>query len=541
MQLKTFLLIILIVFIGAACREEATDDGDIRVEVHIGDTQSTYRYDQPVDIRQFLNELNIEVNPRDIVVPPLYTPITDGMIITITRVTEEVVCKTETLDYQEKTFPRVDLPPGSITINTPGEEGEVQICERIEYRGDEIYTTNEVSRTVLREPRDQIVYVGVEDTLDPVPIEGTIIYISNGQAYIMEDNSKRRRPIATEAGLDGRVFEISPDGRQLLYTRQTPDPGDLPFSNELWAVLDIEANSTPVNLRLTNVLTAAWRPGHPNTFSYSTAIPAERGSSFQGWNAYNDLWIMRVDGTTGTQISVQPVLDNNLSGIYAAWGTRFAWSPDGTQLAYAKADGIGLVDLESGDFSPFLVTFPHYAPALDDDWVWQPTLSWSKDNTWITLSIHGPPYGGEAPTNSGIFDIGVVSNDGSLYIQDLIRQAGMWASPTYSPVFGNELSSEIEYQIAYLQARDGLSSYGTQYDLVIADRDGSNPRRVFPAPDQTGMRPPVRLGEGDFAWSPSGRQIAIVYQGDLWLVEVATGRVQRTTIDEQISSPRWVP
>lgn len=538
MRLMTFLLISLML-IGVACQNERGEDGDFRIVVEIDGITSTYTYNRPVDVGQFLTERNIDVEPADIVEPPQYTPITDGMTITITRVTEDVRCDTEPVDYDEHIFRRVDLPPGSVEIYQPGEVGEVQVCRRYVYHGDEVFSDNETSRTVLRDPVDQIVYVGVEDTLDPVRIEGTLVYISDGQAHIVQNNSRQRRPLTSETGLDGRVFEISADGRQLLYTRQTTDPGDLPFSNELWAVLDLDVNSESVRLSPINVLAAAWRPGTANTFYYTTANPAERGSSFQGWNAYNDLWIMRVDGRSGAQISVEPVLDNNLSGIYATWGTRFVWSPDGSQLAYAKADGIGLVDLENGEFETFLVSFPHYAPALDDDWVWQPTISWSADGEWMTLPVHGPPYGGEAPPDSGIFNVGVVRQDGSLYIDNLINQAGMWSGPRYSPVLTTNPATE--YHIAYLQARDGLSSYGTQYDLVIADRDGSNPRRVFPAPDQPGIRPPTRLGEGDFVWSPSGRQIAIVYQGDLWLVEVATGRVQRTTIDEQISSPLWVP
>ncbi len=542
--MRQFKWLILLLVVLVACQPDTAQQSEIRVELVADGVHSTYAYSQAISVDQFLEELGISRSPLDRVNPPPYTQIADGMTITIVRVTEVENCYDEEVPYSEQEFRRMDMPLGTREIATEGVNGVVRICEWITYEDGVEAGRREKSRNITREPIDQEVYVGVEDTLEPVSIEGTLVYIADGQAYIMQNNSRQRRPLTTHGGLDGRVFDISPDGRYLLYSRQTSDPDDLPFSNELWAIFDLD-NGTPVQLQITDVLTASWRPNAPYTFAYSTAAPTEGG--FQGWDAWNDLYIMRVNPQDGSMVNVVPVMVRNLSGLYATWGTRFAWSPDGTQLAYAKANGVGLVDLSNGDFSPFLFEFPYFNPAIEDDWVWQPTLGWSRDSEWLTMTVHGPPNGGEAPINSLVFDVAAIHVSREFAVDALIEQAGIWANPAYSPTQYNALNFE-DFKIAYLQARDPLNSVGTEYDLVVADRDGSNPRAIFPAASDLGMRPfgyRLRSGgvgfDGEFVWSPSGRQIAVVYREDLRIVDVETGSSQLATADGQVSVPRWIP
>jgi Tol biopolymer transport system component len=529
-------LALALALIVAACNQETNGSREIRVELVADQRQRTFVYDQPVTVGQFLEQVGVTLNPDDTVEPPLFTQITDGMTITVVRVTETRECRQEVLPFDERQLPRTDLEPGTRVIAEPGVNGIVEICERV-IRNDGVERSrSQISTIVIQEPKTQTVFVGRSDELDPVAIEGTLAYISGGQAWLVRSNSALRRPLTTEGGLDGRVFDLSSNGRLLLYTRRTPDPDDLAFSNELWVILDT-ANSSPIQLVPTDVLTAAWQPGRPLTIAYSTAS-ASATAGFQGWIAYNDLWIMRINEQDADVLSVAPALEENLSGEFASWGTRFAWSPDGTKLAYAKATGVGLVDLAGGDFLPFAISFPYYNSAIANRWVWQPTLSWSQDGKWVITTVHGPPFGEENPVDSIIFDVGVFQADGALVIEKLIERSGIWASPVYSPET-TDAAGFPAYSIAYLQARDPSNSYGTDYDLVVVDRDGSNPRRIFPPEGQPGIRPIALEDETPFAWSPSGRQIAVIYQNNLWLVEVATGLTQQITNDGQTSAPRW--
>ena len=54
----------------------------------------------------------------------------------------------------------------------------------------------------------------------------------------------------------------------------------------------------------------------------------------------------------GSVLSDEEIIGTNSGGIYGWWGTQFAWSPDGSSLAYSRPDEIGLVDIQTGAFLP---------------------------------------------------------------------------------------------------------------------------------------------------------------------------------------------
>jgi hypothetical protein len=71
------------------------------------------------------------------------------------------------------------------------------------------------------------------------------------------------------------------------------------------------------------------------------------------------------------------------------------------------------------------------------------------------------------------------------------------------------------------------------------DRDGSNQRVLFPPAGSQGLEPqtvawapqPISATEGDF--------LGVVYQGNLWLVDVSTGSAHQVTGDGQIVKIDW--
>ncbi len=191
----------------------------------------------------------------------------------------------------------------------------------------------------MRPARDEIVYVGAEPSVAVISIVGVLAYISGDQPWTSSQHRPARR--WRVGGLDRRVFDLSADGRQLLFTRATEDDNDPVFSNELWAVLNTSAR-TPQAVQLfpNDVLSAQWVPGRANTLSYSTAVPT---SDQIGWRAYNDLFTVELDPQTGEAISdsVEQIVEQNALGAYAYWGRRFLWSPSGERLAWANADSVG--------------------------------------------------------------------------------------------------------------------------------------------------------------------------------------------------------
>ncbi len=212
-------------------------------------------------------------------------------------------------------------------------------------------------------------------------------------------------------------------------------------------------------------------------------------------------------------------------GASSWWGVNYAWSPDGKYIAYARSDQLGVVDVAL-KLPIRLIEFPEYNTY--SDWVWVSSLSWSPDSRFIICTVHKPAGQGIADEDSFIFDVEAVAVDRSVHAR-MVRDAGMWAGPLWSP-----LVSGSDSLIAYGLARNPQESDRSRYDLYLMDRDGSNPRRLYPAPDEIGL-----VGPPQIAWSPTGRQILLIHGGNLFLLEVGSGLVRQLVGDGGASLPRW--
>ncbi len=92
--------------------------------------------------------------------------------------------------------------------------------------------------------------------------------------------------------------------------------------------------------------------------------------------------------------------------------------------------------------------------------------------------------------------------------------------------------------MAYLQALFPDQSETSRYRVTVMDRDGSNRRTLFPPEESAGMEPQQYWG----VWSPTemptaegstlestGYALAVIYQGNLWLVNTVSGEAFQVT------------
>jgi Tol biopolymer transport system component len=283
-------------------------------------------------------------------------------------------------------------------------------------------------------------------------------------------------------------------------------------------------------------LYADWVPNAENTISYSTG---EASEAAPGWRAFNDLWRMRIDSQTGEALNVQQILEDPPGGPYSWWGTRYQWSPDGQKLAWVQADAFGLVDLDAGKLNDPLLNYALFLTRAD--WSWRATVSWSPDSTTLITTVHGPPVGREMPENSPAFDVAVADTEGSLRTS-IIKNVGIWAAPQYSPLISQPDDEFPQGYLAYLRSRDPFNSINGEYDLIVADRDGSNSRQIFPQESEPGIKAGESVYQNqEFVWSPDGRQIALIYKGNLWIVDVESAVAHQLTLDGGASNPAWMP
>lgn len=525
---KFALGVLTILLLLSACRSPQLEE-QISVSVSADGKTENIQVAAGATVTEALQSAGIEAGSLDRIEPSSYEVLRDGDVIRLTRVEELFDTRPVVIPFEQQVVRNESLPAGETRLLQPGVNGLQEITYRRVLEDGQEVSNAPVKSVVLQEAVPEILMVGAQASYAPLEIPGRIAYLVGGNAWVMEGSTASRRPVVSSGDLDGRIFSLSPKGDWLLFTRKSGKPADEEI-NTLWVVNVTSTNPKPLNLGVSNVVHfAAWVPNQVTVVSYSTVEP--RGTA-PGWQANNDLYIVDF-GESGWINKPEEILEANSGGIYGWWGTNFAWSADGKRLAYARPDGIGLVDMQEGLLKPLVDITPLQTRS---DWAWIPGLTWGSDNRTLYFVNHAPPPSLVAPEESPYFDLNVISLTNGTSLR-LLQQIGMFAYPSTSASI--QSGNELGYGVAYLQAVFPAQSGSSRYRVFVMDRDGSNRREVFPPSDSTGIEPQTPLWSPPTTSSQSGLFLAVVYNGNLWLIDHASGAASQITGDGLISRVDW--
>lgn len=518
------LLLIFLTFSLSGCTFSSVNTQLITITLIYDGTQEQVQVTAGTLISEVLQEQNISLSTLDRVEPPVYTQIEYPITVKVIRVNEIFEPEEITTQFERQTIRNESLPEGQTRLIQAGVNGIQQITYRVIYE-DGVQVSKSIFQTVtLSDSKPEIIMVGVQTPFTSIDIPGTIAYLSAGNAWVMEGSTGNRRPIVTTGNLDGRIFDLSSDGQWLLFTQKpaADENGDGNI-NELFAIDVTKDGSNPLDLQIENIIHhAAWVPGSSRTITYSTVEPR---STPPGWQANNDLKLLSFSDT-GMVLRDETIIETNSGGIYGWWGTTFEWSADGVELAYARPDGIGFVDIENKTLIPIAEIAPFQTKG---DWAWVSGLSWSPSNNILYFTNHG---GNEnnSPETSPIFDLNAVTEfENQVTIQS---QTGMFTYPSTSPADNYGL-----FMVAYLQTIFPDQSETSRYRLFVMDQDGSNRKLLFPQEGSTGLEPQqVVWGVGSRS---SQRFIGLIYQGNLWIISTADSVGSQITGDGSIVKIEW--
>lgn len=489
----------------------ACQRGEITVHVLVDHGEITHRTNAPT-VRNVLTEVGVVLNPADRVEPDLYTQITPEMRIEVIRVTETTQTDTIAIPFERKTVVNEALPLNEQRLAQLGVDGEETVVTKIVFENGVEVSRTEISRNITRSPIEELLVIGGKGELTTVYFDGTIAYLSGGNAWVMRGNNAARRPITTEGDLDGRAFSLSADGSKLLYSRTVTEVITAPL-NELWMVNTRIVGEKPVSLPVQGVLYAEWSPLITDTrIAYSTA---ERVPSRPGWRANNNLYLWDITTPISQAVEIIPA---NTAGFYPWWGTNFKWSPDGALIAYANANEIGVIDV----LSHTVKSLQSFAPyQTNSEWVWAPTVSWSPDSRFLAAAVHGQPAEGQTAETSETFDLWIIAAEGTLKVP-VRDQTGMWSNPVWHAD-----------GIAFGQAVTPAQSATSRYKLATIDWDGSNMEVLFPRAEEPGTNFP------EMAWLPGENSMVFVNHNNLYLLASPNSSARPLTADDQSSRPLW--
>jgi hypothetical protein len=523
------LLLVLGILLLSACVTTPTPDTTIQVRFLVDGQELVLRLPPGSTVQEALDAAGIVLGSLDRVDPVSYTVLADQTDVAVIRVREEFEVEQVVIPFEQQNQPSEFLPEGEQQPLQLGENGLQEITYRRVFENDVEVSKSPIKVVTVKEPTPQIMLVGVQAVFTPLTLPGRLVYLSDGNAWMLEGNTANRIPVVSTGDLDGRIFELTDDGGWLLFTRSDPDEEII---NTLWAI-NIDDPNLEIDLKVQNVIHFAdWVPATDQQVAFSTV---ESRQAAPGWQANNDLrW--RDFSLNAWVSSITTIVDTNSGGIYGWWGVDYEYGIGPVDIAYAGPDQVGLINQEILTPTVLLEITPLQTRS---DWAWVPGLSWGPDGQVIYSVDHAPPTGGESPEESTNFDLVaiplIVGNP-----QRLVRDVGMFAYPQPSPLLVKS-SGERSHQIGYLQAIFPMQSDASRYRLAVLDRDGSNRREIFPPPEAAGLDPQRHWG----AWSPApleGRMslaVAVLYQGNIWLVDAATAEAWQITGDGRISRLAW--
>ncbi len=521
-----FILFFALAFLLLGCEAELPETA-VRGSIQVSLTADGETYNlntEATNVRELLEEAGIEVDEDDELTPPAYTPLVGGEDIVVVRITEEIETTTESLPYSRKFVRNESMEAGEELIVQPGKPGLQETTIRIVYR-DGLESERWPTQTIIiEEPQDEIMMLGIGASHGNVSFPGTLAYMSDGTAVILRGDSAFPEQLDVGSGLDGRVFDLSPNGSHLLFTRVDGDPAS--FNNTLY-IIETQRNAKPRSLDINDVLWAGWNPASEaelGEIAYTTAISTTQPP---GWEANNDLWLVEIPANEEAEFEPERIIEA-YPALYGWWGGNYAWSPDGTRLGYSFANEIGTIitdpDFE-GERRVRLKEFSEYNTL--SDWVWVPTLTWSPNGRFLAYTI----YNDDDP-NQPTFDSWAIDSLTGVNGR-FVKDSGMWAHLHWG-------TSQDEFApIAFLRTTNPLDSERSRYTLWLMDQDGSNARQIYPNLNENSN---FSYQPRFLAWSPTGKEIAFIYNNALYLYNLEEDSARRLTENDAINShPTWAP
>ncbi len=511
-----------LIFLSGCSQPPAATQNQRPLQIHLtADGQTHHLTTNATTVRELLAEAGLELGELDEVDPPLFTPLQDDLSVTVVRVREALEIITESIPYERK-YVRTDTMSADDQpqIVQPGRTGQQEVTIRLVFRDGLEFSRIRTGETILTEPQDEVVLIGIGANRGIAYFTGIVAYISGGAPVLMRGSTAVPEQLAIDGQLDGRVFSLSPDATHLLYTQVNTATNS--FNNSLWLV-GVEPGAMPVDLGVENVLWANWNPMVTDTLqiAYTTAISTGQPP---GWEANNDLWLLNLPLTDTVAFTMTQIIDT-YPALNGWWGGNYAWSPNGRTLAYSFDNEVGLIDTRSADPNDTRLILQQFTPYnTRADWVWVPSLTWSPDGRFLAFTQHNGENEEAMQFDSQVIGIHVA------VAAQFVTQAGMWGHLHWAPDNQN---------IAFLRATDPLDSLRSNYTLWLMDVDGSNDRQLYPLPGENSA---FSRDQSFMAWGPDGQNIAFIFADDLFMINLADNNVTRVTQDDtRDSHPTWAP
>lgn len=181
------------------------------------------------DVASALEAANLTLGEEDYTDAPLDQALTEGLVVTVSRVTYEETQETEAVAYSTKEEKTDSLYEGETKVKTEGVEGERTIVYRNKMVNGKVVETEEISNEVTTEPVDKVVLVGTKKKPSgyaSISSDGTLID-HNGNKVSYKKAFTGRCTAYTGGGWTAT-------GRPAQYGNIAVNPDVIPYGSKLY-------------------------------------------------------------------------------------------------------------------------------------------------------------------------------------------------------------------------------------------------------------------------------------------------------------------
>ncbi len=198
------------------------------VTVNIGTSSKVLLAENERDVSSLLLNNGIELSEHDVLSLPADSPVTDGMSVSITRVSYSTSEEHKDIDFKKTRRASASLEAGKERVVQKGVKGKNKLVYKIKTENGNVTGKELVSETVVKEPVNQIVEYGTKKVSNP----GTVTTFSGEKLKYKRVLNVTATAYTTERSSD----KITATGKVARVGLVAVDPKVIPLGSKLYIV-----------------------------------------------------------------------------------------------------------------------------------------------------------------------------------------------------------------------------------------------------------------------------------------------------------------
>lgn len=178
------------------------------------------------NVKELLEEQNIEFDQNDIISEDLNAKIKDGQKIEVIDVEEKVIKESKEVPFEVKIIEDKNLLKGKVEVEREGKSGENELLYKVTYRNGKEVDKTFIKEVVSTEPINKVVKKGIKTETQVAVSRGYNV----GKKQKVQDNSKHMNVVATAYTGDTKTST----GATPKWGTIAVDPSVIPYGSKVY-------------------------------------------------------------------------------------------------------------------------------------------------------------------------------------------------------------------------------------------------------------------------------------------------------------------